>query len=175
MKLPALLDPARIGGGGFVVSNSSFPTAPEIAVTLVSPVGTVAPSPTTVERTCGYIRQVLPSSRRRPFHLELQDFPDRNLGPELFLARTGAAPVSFGRFDGKGCAINPSIKFDAHFAARAAWTMTFVEIDHGFHLPNVHRRFELDEFILAAWRGTMVFVIITFGRACVLEEQGFRA
>src|SRR6266699_2067627 len=107
------------------------------------------------------IRQVLPSSRRRRCHLELKDFLHGNSGPELLLLGTGATPVSFGRFDGKGCAINPSIKFDAHFAARAVWTMTFVEIDHGFHLPNVHRRFELDEFILAAWRGTMVFVIIT--------------
>src|SRR6266446_2807428 len=48
MKLPALLDPARIGAGGHRVRISPFPTPPEIAVTLVNPAGTVAPSPTTV-------------------------------------------------------------------------------------------------------------------------------
>src|SRR5207245_3232061 len=70
---------------------------------------------------------------RCPFHFELEDFPDWNLRPKLFLAWTGAASVSFGCFDEKRRAINPAVKFDAHFAVSAAWKMTFVEIDHAFH------------------------------------------
>src|SRR5882724_292662 len=48
MRLPALLEPARIGGGGLVVNSNPFPTTPEIAVTLVNPGGAVPPRLTTV-------------------------------------------------------------------------------------------------------------------------------
>src|SRR5437870_3006324 len=49
MKFPPPLPPAKIGGGGLVVSTRPLPTQPEMALTLVKPGGAVdPPSPATV-------------------------------------------------------------------------------------------------------------------------------
>src|SRR5438552_7635916 len=60
------------------------------------------------------VKSLISSYGRRRCHLELEDFPDWNLRPKLFLAWTGAASVSFGCFEEKRRAINPAVKFDAH-------------------------------------------------------------
>src|SRR5258708_7935000 len=104
MKLPALLEPASIGGGGFVVSKSPFPTVPEIAVTLVNPAGAVAPpSPATVpslrSATPPLCPPPLPRSRPRP-PLSLRGTPSNCCKPppprSLLLCGPGK-PKKFAR------------------------------------------------------------------------------
>jgi hypothetical protein len=63
---------------------------------------------------------------------------------------------------GKSSAINPAIEFNPDLAASAACTIAFVKVNECLNFANVHRRFEFDEFILLARRGTMVLVIVSF-------------